>query len=189
MSDSLISLYRKVNTSLFFLASDLCHPDDLMLSPRNVLVHQHAATIPASLLQPTYGTDYQASKQQQGSSSPYPPPHVTSSIGSNAPLPPLGSLYLGDRGRGQEYSQQQRPPTDESVAHPPTHSAFSYPSMLTTVTTEHYTRNLVGAAVTSANVLRDEQDNYAIFFVLQDLSVRTEGVYRIRLIFTNLAMQ
>ena len=63
------------------------------------------------------------------------------------------------------------------------------PSSLTTFTTEHYTRNLVGAAVTSANVLRDETDNYAIFFVLQDLSVRTEGVYRIRLIFTDLAQQ
>jgi hypothetical protein len=54
---------------------------------------------------------------------------------------------------------------------------------------EHYTRNLVGAAVTSANVLRDENDEYCIFFVLQDLSVRTEGVYRIRLVFTDLAQQ
>lgn len=60
---------------------------------------------------------------------------------------------------------------------------------LTTFTTEHYTRNLVGAAVTGANVLRDEQDVHTIFFVLQDLSIRTEGVYRIRLIFTDLAQQ
>ena len=89
------------------------------------------------------------------------------------------------------HSQQT---SDEYPPRTPPHLATLTPSpsssaALTTVTTEHYTRNLVGAAVTSANVLKDEQDNYAIFFVLQDLSVRTEGVYRIRLMFTDLAHQ
>lgn len=57
----------------------------------------------------------------------------------------------------------------------------------TTVTTETYTRNFVGASVASANILKDEHDNLGIFFVLQDLSVRTEGVYRIKLMFANLS--
>lgn len=51
---------------------------------------------------------------------------------------------------------------------------------------ESYTRNLVGAAVASASVLKDEQDKWCIFFVFQDISVRTEGVYRIKLMFVNL---
>lgn len=62
-------------------------------------------------------------------------------------------------------------------------------STTTTVSTEHYARNLVGAAVTSANILRDEKDDYQIFFVLQDLSVRAEGTYRIRLLFTDLSQE
>ncbi|PWN50313.1 hypothetical protein IE53DRAFT_369016 [Violaceomyces palustris] len=53
---------------------------------------------------------------------------------------------------------------------------------------ERVTRNLVGCAVASASVLRDVEDNWGIFFVLQDISVRTEGVYRIRLTFVNLGM-
>lgn len=51
---------------------------------------------------------------------------------------------------------------------------------------ESYTRNLVGAAVASASVLKDEQDKWCTFFVFQDISVRTEGVYRIKLMFVNL---
>ncbi len=38
----------------------------------------------------------------------------------------------------------------------------------------------------SASVLKDEQDKWCIFFVFQDISVRTEGVYRIKLMFVNL---
>lgn len=87
----------------------------------------------------------------------------------------------------QQTNDEYPPRTPPHLA-APTSSPLSS-AALTTVTTEHYTRNLVGAAVTSANVLKDEQDNYAIFFILQDLSVRTEGVYRIRLMFTDLAHQ
>ena len=53
--------------------------------------------------------------------------------------------------------------------------------------TETYTRNFVGACVASANILKDESDRLGIFFVLQDLSVRTEGVYRIKLTLANLS--
>lgn len=148
-----------------------------MLSPRNVLVHQHAAYIPTSMLQ--------SSESQQRSTSPYNSTPAISS-GMPAPLPPLGSLYLSERSRGTDIGMYSQANEDQQQ-HQQQQSTPSYSSPLTTITTEHYTRNLVGAAVTSANVLRDEQDNYAIFFVLQDLSVRTEGIYRIRLMFTNLA--
>lgn len=57
----------------------------------------------------------------------------------------------------------------------------------TTLTTETFTRNFVGASVASANILKDETDRIGIFFVLQDLSVRTEGVYRIKLTLANLS--
>ncbi|PWN27698.1 hypothetical protein BDZ90DRAFT_214101, partial [Jaminaea rosea] len=102
-----------VDTSAFFLASDLVHPSELDAAPRNLLVHHHAAAVSA---------------QQAG---PHAPP--------------------------------------------------------TTVMTETYTRNFVGACVASANILKDESEQLGIFFVLQDLSVRTEGVYRIKLTLANLS--
>lgn len=59
----------------------------------------------------------------------------------------------------------------------------------TTESVVRYARNLVGAVVTSAKILRDENDQLYIFFVLQDLSVRSEGSYQIRLLLTDLAQK
>lgn len=175
---------------MFFLASDLCHPDDLMLSPRNVLVHQHAASIPTAMLQhQSNSQDYHSPQQPHTSNYPTHPINPALASPSNVALPHLGGLYLGDRSRNAEGTTSFHAQQSGKSTTPPTMQSSSSSSALTTVTTEHYTRNLVGAAVTSANVLKDEQDNYSIFFVLQDLSVRTEGVYRIRLMFTDLAQQ
>ncbi|ORY82478.1 velvet factor-domain-containing protein, partial [Protomyces lactucae-debilis] len=48
------------------------------------------------------------------------------------------------------------------------------------------TRNLIGAVVASAFKLQDTEDNLGIWFVLSDLSVRTEGVFRLKFSFFNL---
>lgn len=41
-----------------------------------------------------------------------------------------------------------------------------------------FTRNLIGSLSASAFRLQDPQDKIGIWFVLQDLSVRTEGTFR-----------
>lgn len=41
-----------------------------------------------------------------------------------------------------------------------------------------YTRNLIGSLAASAFRLSDPDDRVGIWFVLQDLSVRTEGTFR-----------
>lgn len=112
---------------------------------------------------------------------------------SSSTMQHLANLDLGGEGYEPVFMGEQR--SDHvagyysgSAAHAVgAGSSSESQEALTTVTTEHYTRNLVGAAVTSANVLKDEQDVFRIFFVLQDLSIRTEGIYRIRLLFTILA--
>ncbi|PWN35643.1 uncharacterized protein FA14DRAFT_179008 [Meira miltonrushii] len=215
----------ELNSSLFFLAADLCHPDDLMLAPRNLLVHQHATSVPTSSVA---SSAYGAGDQRRLSN-----PGTIPMTSIRAP----GSSYDGQQSFASQEAQPTSattspslpattrnppPPPSKTAAHSsgmdpaiqyPFHAAaaaaaaqrsnlnsgegsstgganqLSGQQGLTTVTMEHYTRNLVGAAVTSANVLRDEEDQFCIFFVLQDLSVRTEGVYRIRLIFTDLAQQ
>lgn len=41
-----------------------------------------------------------------------------------------------------------------------------------------YTRNLIGSLAASASRLTDPTDKIGIWFILQDLSVRTEGWFR-----------
>ncbi|CAO1617234.1 unnamed protein product [Sympodiomycopsis kandeliae] len=162
-----------VDTSAFFLAADLVHPDDLKAAPRNLLVHQHAASVATDILQQS---------------------------GLTKPALEASSLDV-NRGRTRSLSDpwmtaQVHPTWDGhgypggGHQHPHGHSHHGldgHSTPYTTVTTETYTRNFVGASVASANILKDEHDHLGIFFVLQDLSVRTEGVYRIKLMFANLA--
>lgn len=48
-----------------------------------------------------------------------------------------------------------------------------------------FTRNLIGSLAASAFRLTDPDDRIGIWFVLQDLSVRTEGTFRLRFSFVN----
>jgi hypothetical protein len=48
-----------------------------------------------------------------------------------------------------------------------------------------FTRNLIGSLAASAFRLTDPDDRIGIWFVLQDLSVRTEGSFRLRFSFVN----
>ena len=41
-----------------------------------------------------------------------------------------------------------------------------------------YTRNLIGSLTVNASVLKDNEGHESFWFVLQDLSVRTEGWFR-----------
>jgi hypothetical protein len=51
-----------------------------------------------------------------------------------------------------------------------------------------FTRNLIGSLTASAFRLKDDKDVPGIWFVLQDLSVRTEGTFRLKFSFLNLGM-
>ncbi|SJX61223.1 uncharacterized protein SRS1_12445 [Sporisorium reilianum f. sp. reilianum] len=177
-----------VNTSLFLLATDLCHPDDLMLAPRNILVHHHASSLPIPPMQhgaypndefayrsgANYGSfgggetngDYRSAGGAHGSGSPGGAAPSSSSSSSAA-------VHAYDR------SPHGQPSLSSSMQ-------FGGGNFAQQGQAESYTRNLVGAAVASASVLKDEQDKWCTFFVFQDISVRTEGVYRIKLMFVNL---
>ncbi|KHJ33118.1 putative developmental regulator [Erysiphe necator] len=50
-----------------------------------------------------------------------------------------------------------------------------------------FTRNLIGSLAASAFRLTDPEDKIGIWFVLQDLSVRTEGDFRLRFSFVNVS--
>ncbi|GKT82966.1 developmental regulator VelB [Colletotrichum tofieldiae] len=50
-----------------------------------------------------------------------------------------------------------------------------------------FTRNLIGSTASSAFKLNDVEDHVGIWFIMQDLSVRTEGHFRLRFSFVNVA--
>ncbi|KAL0939369.1 developmental regulator VelB [Colletotrichum truncatum] len=50
-----------------------------------------------------------------------------------------------------------------------------------------FTRNLIGSLASSAFRLNDTNDNVGIWFIMQDLSVRTEGHFRLRFSFVSVA--
>jgi hypothetical protein len=52
-----------------------------------------------------------------------------------------------------------------------------------------FTRNLIGSLAASAFRLSDTTDRIGIWFVLQDLSVRTEGPFRLRFSFVNVGQR
>lgn len=162
----------EVDTSGFFLAADLVHPEDLKSVPRNLLLHQHAATVSTVIAHPDYSNSGLPAHHHHPSA---PPPTFD--------VDRVRSRSLSDPWRGAQVtpSSWSNDPDPNSLPPPPCH--FS----TTTITTETYTRNFVGASVASANLLKDESEEVGIFFVLQDLSVRTEGVYRIKLMFANLS--
>ena len=47
-------------------------------------------------------------------------------------------------------------------------------------TANGFTRNLIGSLAVNAFKLNDDQGKLGLWFVLQDLSVRTEGEFRLR---------
>jgi Velvet factor len=53
-------------------------------------------------------------------------------------------------------------------------------------TSGQFTRNLIGSLTASAFRLKDHRSVPGIWFILQDLSVRTEGTFKLRFSFFNL---
>lgn len=183
-----------VNTSLFLLATDLCHPDDLMLAPRNILVHHHASSLPIQPMQHGSGHGGCPNDEFAHRSGPFAGEgggfngDYRSAGGAHESRSPDGAMRSGPDGVSSSSSSSIHPHDRSPHRQPSSSMQFGGGNFVQQGQAESYTRNLVGAAVASASVLKDEQDKWCTFFVFQDISVRTEGVYRIKLMFVNLEM-
>lgn len=165
-----------VNTSLSLLATDLCHPDDLSLASRNILVHHQASALPHL----SSGGHAQLSSRAGDASYKSSPGFVGGLYDSAIEV----DLHQQNGGQLSPKDTRAQPLSSDHGYGRSQHTSALAMSGQTGA--ESYTRNLVGAAVASASVLKDEDDKWCIFFVFQDISVRTEGVYRIKLMFVNL---
>ncbi|RDL40089.1 Uncharacterized protein BP5553_00068 [Venustampulla echinocandica] len=96
-------------------------------------------------------------------------------------------------GQGLEYAPSPQPLPSQSAAYggrPYTPADMNLHRMPVTSTQPGgmFTRNLIGSLAASAFRLTDPDDRIGIWFVLQDLSVRTEGTFRLRFSFVNVGV-
>ena len=108
-----------------------------------------------------------------------------------------GSYYQGDyggyvgHGSNPGYQQPYHPGGPYPPSHPSIHHAYGQPDDYHGQSNQsggQFTRNLIGSLTASAFRLKDDKDVLGIWFILQDLSVRTEGHFRLRFSFLNLGM-
>ncbi|KAK9449442.1 velvet factor-domain-containing protein [Limtongia smithiae] len=85
---------------------------------------------------------------------------------------PLSSI-AAQQAQNQQYAQYHQSP---NMNHAPTTPAFVAPPV----------KNLIGSVVATAFKLYDPAGNMGIWFILQDLSVRTEGEFKLKASFVNL---
>lgn len=156
---------------------------------------------------------HQSTHPQQHNSNPYgfpQPPAMFQSYRAPQPLPPPGQAQY--QSPQQQYAPQQFP-SQQQYAPQPQHQAYYattpstpvgyYPQHLqqgqgplltpdqvapqggTGQPSGMFTRNLIGSLCVSAFKLTDTESQMGIWFILQDLSVRTEGTFRLKMNFVN----
>lgn len=173
---------NEVDTSFYVLTVDLWSAD----ATREVNLVRHSATSPSI---------------SAATSSSYPPPPPTP-----PPHPHGQPPHQYQQHTGYSPHQQQPPPPPPQQQQPsnyypgpngyynPAPPAPYYPNMQAPppqpqqppqAPSGMFTRNLIGSLSASAFKLTDPDNKIGVWFILQDLSVRTEGSFRLKMNFVN----
>jgi len=86
-----------------------------------------------------------------------------------------------------QYGMHPSPGYPTMPGYPPTQQVHMTTQPVASAVPTMYTRNLIGSLCASAFRLKDLNGVLGIWFVLQDLSVRTEGWFRLKLTFVNIS--
>lgn len=161
-------LSSEIDTSFYVLTVDLWNAD----GTNEVNLVKHSATSPSI---------------STAMSSSYPPPPQSMSptypgYGQNqypVPYPQMNNNYYG----GQQVAYQNQ--YGQSMAYPQYYAGGQMPPAMSPATQTvsggpggMFTRNLIGSLSASAFRLTDPDNKIGVWFILQDLSVRTEGTFR-----------
>ncbi|KAK2609039.1 Velvet complex subunit 2 [Conoideocrella luteorostrata] len=138
----------------------------------------------------SHGINYVQDYQMQASyaqASPYPP---NGSYGPPQQYFPHHQPYRSDGGVTPLPSQTSvsgysRNGSSTATGYVQDHNSLARMAMVGGQPQGMFTRNLIGSLAASAFRLSDTEDRIGIWFVLQDLSVRTEGPFRLRFSFVN----
>ncbi|KAJ4983843.1 developmental regulator VelB [Stagonosporopsis vannaccii] len=128
-------------------------------------------------------------------SSAAPTVSISSSVTTSFPPPPDRPMFLPQvqyNAYGQPipaphpYSQPQYYGGQPASGYPASYGAgYGAPAIPTQSSSSNHTRNLIGQASVNAFKLNDPEGKPGFWFVLQDLSVRTEGTFRLKFMIFN----
>ncbi|OJJ62292.1 hypothetical protein ASPSYDRAFT_144092 [Aspergillus sydowii CBS 593.65] len=171
---------NEMDTTFYVIMADLWSAD----GSHEVNLVKHSATSP--------------SISTAMSSSYPPPPHSTSpDYPSSYPQNPYGQVgypAVGNYYAGNTQLQYQNPyGNPQAQYYPPVYGAggMAQPPQMPAAQPVAsgpggmFTRNLIGCLSASAFRLCDPENKIGVWFILQDLSVRTEGCFRLKFSFAN----
>ncbi|KAL1963523.1 hypothetical protein VTN77DRAFT_8104 [Rasamsonia byssochlamydoides] len=174
---------NEIDTSFYVLTVDLWNAE----GTSEVNLVRHSATSPSI----STATSSSYPPPPQNISPTYPQyaqnPYGQQQIG----YPPMGAYYGGNQqlqyqnpygGNPQPYYPQYYPPSGALQPVSPAQQSMSAPGGM-------FTRNLIGSLSASAFRLTDPDNKIGVWFILQDLSVRTEGTFRLKMNFVNVGTQ
>ena len=171
--------YRSWSQEHGYAALEGTTPTAIDTTLRDSSVHTptiHNQTWPSAPIDPYANTRYHVVPvpSQSSPSQPAPQPHPP-------PQPVDTGMYASASYAQQQHQhQQQQAQAQASYPHAPAY-AQENPTPASTIPPlprHTYTRTLVGPLSANACRLLDEHRKPGIFFLFQDLSIRTEGAYR-----------
>ncbi|KAJ5143263.1 uncharacterized protein N7515_002050 [Penicillium bovifimosum] len=166
---------NEIDTSFYVLTVDLWNAD----GTNEVNLVKHSATSPS--ISTAMSSSYPPPPQ---SVSPTYPGYNQSQYG----YPQMNNSYYG--GQQVTYQNQYGQPMAYPQYYPGTNSQMP-PSMSPAAQPVSggpggmFTRNLIGSLSASAFRLTDPDNKIGVWFILQDLSVRTEGTFRLKMSFVD----
>ncbi|KAH8431954.1 velvet factor family protein [Aspergillus melleus] len=168
---------NELDTSFYVLMVDLWNAD----GTSEVNLVKHSATSPS--ISTAMSSSYPPPPQN-----PYPqyPPNAYGQV----PYPAMSNYYGGNPQMpyanygGNPQTPYYQPPYYSGGGHmPPSNMSSAQP--VSAGPGGMFTRNLIGSLSASAFRLTDPDNKIGVWFILQDLSVRTEGVFRLKMSFVN----
>jgi hypothetical protein len=170
---------HEIDATCFVLTVDLWNQE----ASQEVNLVRHSNTSPAVSISAATTTTYPPPPDRPilGMFSPHFMSHIRN-LGDHVSAAHLQSMQYGT---APPMYQQLSPSTPTSAngfqAQVPYVQAANYPIPITpTPTAGMFTRNLIGSLAVNAFKLNDDQGKLGLWFVLQDLSVRTEGNFRLK---------
>ncbi|KAM0802508.1 velvet factor-domain-containing protein [Usnea florida] len=178
-----------IDTSYFVLTVDLWSAD----AQKEVNLVRHSATSPSISAAtsssyppplddtPAYATTLQQVQMPPTYTQPPPPPPISS-------YQQTSSQYHQHQYSHQGQSSQAPPPPPPPPPVGQQQGYYGTPNATPVTPTGYhgmFTRNLIGSLCVSAFKLTNPNNELGVWFILQDLSVRTEGAFRLKMNFVN----
>lgn len=170
MTSSSLTYFSEIDTSFYVLTVDLWNAD----GTNEVNLVKHSANSPS--ISTAMSSSYPPPPQNLSTYPTYQNPY-----GQPVGYPPMNSYY----GANPQMAYQN--PYGQTSYYPPYYGGQMPPMSpaaqpVATGPAGMFTRNLIGSLSASAFRLTDPDNKIGVWFILQDLSVRTEGMFRYGLV-------